>query len=67
MAKNGVRRERHQTVYERSWVAKLVEKHGDDYNAMFWDSELNPYQMTAAQLRKKCLQYHKESQQMAAN
>ncbi|KAI7861625.1 ribosome biogenesis protein Nop16 [Spinellus fusiger] len=50
---------RHQTEYEMDWVEKLIDKHGEDYEAMFWDKKLNVYQQTANQLRKKCQKYLK--------
>lgn len=53
-AANGFRREKYQSEYETSWIEKLIEKHGDDYKAMFWDKELNTNQLTATQLKKKC-------------
>ncbi|KAG0174465.1 Nucleolar protein 16 [Apophysomyces sp. BC1015] len=56
----GVTRTRHQTEYEKDWVAQLIEKHGDDYEAMFWDKKLNVYQQTASQLKNKCKKYKKE-------
>ncbi|KAI8997578.1 ribosome biogenesis protein Nop16 [Pilobolus umbonatus] len=45
--------------FEKHWVQKLIDKHGDDYKAMFWDKELNVYQQTANQLKKKCQMYLK--------
>ncbi|KAI8348279.1 ribosome biogenesis protein Nop16 [Blakeslea trispora] len=56
-AANAVHHEKYQSEYELDWVQKLINKHGDDYKAMFWDKELNVYQQTAAQLKKKCQAY----------
>jgi nucleolar protein 16 len=55
--------ERHQTQFEEQWVIDLINKHGDDYEAMFWDKKLNEYQQTASQLRKKCQKYLKSRSQ----
>ncbi|CDS12878.1 hypothetical protein LRAMOSA05062 [Lichtheimia ramosa] len=62
-AKNGVKNVKYQSGYQQNWIEKLIEKHGDDYQAMFWDKELNVMQLTQAQLRKKIKQYLKEHQQ----
>ncbi|PHZ16619.1 uncharacterized protein RHIMIDRAFT_247117 [Rhizopus microsporus ATCC 52813] len=56
-AANAFHREKHQSDFETDWIKKLIDKHGDDYKAMFWDKELNIYQHTAAQLKKKCQKY----------
>lgn len=56
-AANAFHREKHQSEFETDWIQKLINKHGDDYKAMFWDKELNVYQQTAAQLKKKCQKY----------
>ncbi|KAI9472009.1 MAG: ribosome biogenesis protein Nop16 [Benjaminiella poitrasii] len=55
-------RERNLSEFEAERIKKLIDKHGDDYKAMFWDKELNEYQQTANQLKKKCQQYFKEYQ-----
>ncbi|RUS30305.1 ribosome biogenesis protein Nop16-domain-containing protein [Jimgerdemannia flammicorona] len=59
-AANGCKLERHQSEFEVSWVQKLIDKHGDDYEAMFWDKKLNVYQQTTAQLKKKVVMYLKK-------
>ncbi|KAI9305653.1 ribosome biogenesis protein Nop16, partial [Cunninghamella echinulata] len=41
--------ERYTTDSEARWLEKLIKKHGDDYDAMFWDTELNVNQLTATQ------------------
>lgn len=51
---------KYQSEYELDWVQKLINKHGEDYKAMFWDKELNVYQQTAAQLKKKCEKHLKK-------
>lgn len=53
-ALTGVRNEtRRQSTREEEWVEKLVEKHGDDYEAMFWDRKLNPMQQTVGDIRRR--------------
>ncbi|RUS18063.1 ribosome biogenesis protein Nop16 [Endogone sp. FLAS-F59071] len=59
-AANGRHVERHQSKFEENWLQQLIGKHGDDYEAMFWDKRLNIYQQTAAELRKKVLAYVKK-------
>jgi nucleolar protein 16 len=49
-----------QSEYELDWIQKLINKHGDNYKAMFWDKELNVYQQTASQLKKKCEKHLKK-------
>ncbi|KAI7898251.1 ribosome biogenesis protein Nop16 [Cokeromyces recurvatus] len=56
-------RERNLSEFEADRIKKLIDKHGDDYKAMFWDKELNEYQHTVNQLKKKCQQYLKEYSQ----
>ncbi|KAL0082443.1 ribosome biogenesis protein Nop16 [Phycomyces blakesleeanus] len=62
-AANVLKRDRHQTELEKDWVGQLIDKHGDDYEAMFWDKKLNIYQQTTSHLRKKCQKYIKEHPQ----
>ncbi|OMJ15703.1 Nucleolar protein 16 [Smittium culicis] len=42
-----------------SFAQQLINKHGLDYEAMFWDSELNVQQQTANQLKRKVQQFLK--------
>lgn len=56
-AANAFHREKYESEFELDWIQKLIKKHGDDYKAMFWDKDLNVYQQTAAQLKKKCAKY----------
>ncbi|KAI8143906.1 ribosome biogenesis protein Nop16 [Fennellomyces sp. T-0311] len=60
-AKNVHKNIKYQSMYQQHWVAKLINKHGDDYKAMFWDKDLNQNQLTANQLKKKCAQFLKEN------
>ncbi|KAI9271393.1 ribosome biogenesis protein Nop16, partial [Sporodiniella umbellata] len=53
-AASGIQQEKYYSDFETSWIQQLINKHGDDYKAMFWDKELNTNQLTASQLKKKC-------------
>lgn len=44
---------RHQSKREEEWITRLVERHGDDYQAMARDRKLNPMQQTAGDLRRR--------------
>ena len=63
-AVNVCKHESHQSEGEKRFIVELIQKYGDDYDAMFRDIKLNIYQHTAAQLRRKCQKYLK-NQQMA--
>ena len=58
-ASNVCKQEVHQSEGEKRFIEELLQKYGDDYDAMFKDIKLNTYQHTAAQLRKKCQKYLK--------
>jgi nucleolar protein 16 len=45
--------ESYQSEGEKRFIEELIQKYGDDYDAMFRDIKLNIYQHTVAQLRKK--------------
>jgi nucleolar protein 16 len=47
------RRPRQQSQREQEWVLRLVEKHDDNYLAMFRDRKLNPMQQTEGDLRRR--------------
>jgi nucleolar protein 16 len=47
------KRVRHLSEREVEWLKRLVERHGDDYQAMFRDRALNPMQQTAADIRRR--------------
>ncbi|KAI8072639.1 ribosome biogenesis protein Nop16 [Gongronella butleri] len=49
----------HVSSSESAWLDKLIAKHGDDYQAMFWDKELNINQFTVAKLKKHIKHYQK--------
>ena len=44
---------RYPSILEVSWLQKLVDTYGDDYERMMRDKELNPMQHTQAQLKRK--------------
>lgn len=50
---------REQSEAEQDWVRDLVEKHGDDYEAMKWDKKLNIYQQSVGDIRKRVLKWKK--------
>lgn len=48
-----VKKPRHQSEREEEWLTRLVQSHGDDYQAMARDHRLNPMQQTAADIRRR--------------
>jgi len=52
LATSAIVRERHTSLGERSYLERLVEKHGDDFGNMARDRRLNPAQRTANELRR---------------
>uniref|UniRef100_A0A2P2IJ80 Nucleolar protein 16 n=1 Tax=Rhizophora mucronata TaxID=61149 RepID=A0A2P2IJ80_RHIMU len=50
------------TKMQRVYVARMVEKYGDDYQGMFMDIKLNAMQHSVATLEKLCKRYlmHKD-------
>ncbi|CAD5181344.1 unnamed protein product [Musa acuminata subsp. malaccensis] len=46
------------TAMQRVHVGKLIEKYGDDYQAMFMDTALNAMQHSVAALKKLCERYY---------
>jgi nucleolar protein 16 len=58
LASSGMsKRPRQQSEREREWVARLVEKHGADYAAMFRDRTLNPMQQSVGDIRKRVMKW----------
>ncbi|KAJ2809258.1 Nucleolar protein 16 [Coemansia guatemalensis] len=56
-AEHDERKERWMSVGERQMLQRYVDKHGNDYDAMFWDKQLNRQQLTKRQLQKKIERY----------
>ncbi|KAI9844697.1 MAG: Nucleolar protein 16 [Sclerophora amabilis] len=42
-----------QSRREGEWVERLLEKHGENYGAMFWDRKLNPMQQSKGDIRRR--------------
>lgn len=47
------KRPRQQSGREEDWVRSLVEKHGDNYTAMFKDKKMNVMQQSEGDIRKR--------------
>ncbi|KAK4779820.1 hypothetical protein SAY87_015926 [Trapa incisa] len=46
------------TAMQRVHIGQLIEKHGNDYQAMFMDIKLNTMQHSIATLKKLCERFH---------
>lgn len=58
LAAAGVRHgPRKQSKREQEWAQRLVEKHLDDYGAMFRDPVLNPMQQSEGDIKKRVLMW----------
>ncbi|KAI2623200.1 ribosome biogenesis protein Nop16 [Hypoxylon sp. NC1633] len=51
----------HQSRRETEWLQRLVDKHGDDTEAMVRDRKLNPMQQTEADIAKRMKKWKKGS------
>ncbi|KAJ6261313.1 hypothetical protein Dda_3982 [Drechslerella dactyloides] len=61
----GLKKERVQSDREMDWARRLLEKHGDDYQAMFWDRELNLRQQSVGDIKRRVKKW-REGQAKAA-
>lgn len=46
------------TTMQRVYIGRMIQKYGDDYQAMFMDTKLNAIQHSIATLQKLCRRYH---------
>lgn len=44
-------------LLDRSYMKRLIDKYGDDYEAMFYDKKLNSNQLSLGQLQRKVRDY----------
>jgi nucleolar protein 16 len=58
-ARTGITKPRVQSEREQDWVQVLVDKYGDDYEAMFWDKKLNIYQQSIGELKRRVYKWRK--------
>ena len=47
------RRPRQQSQREEEWIARLLDKYGEDYSGMARDRKLNPHQQSEGDLRRR--------------
>lgn len=59
------RRPRQQSKREEEWIQRLIEKHGDNIQAMVWDRKLNPMQQSEGDLRRR-IRIYKERHSISA-
>ena len=45
------------SVYDQNYMKKLIEKHGEDVEAMFRDIKVNVDQLSVGQLKRKLDKY----------
>lgn len=59
LAASEVKVPRVQSDRESDWVRRLVEKHGDNYEAMFWDKRLNVHQQSVGDIKRRVYKWRK--------
>ena len=57
-----MKKPRHQSTREGEWISRLVERYGDDYEAMARDMKLNPMQQTEGDLRRRIRKWRSSHQ-----
>ncbi|KAJ1675692.1 Nucleolar protein 16 [Spiromyces aspiralis] len=62
LANNAEKRKRWMSVGERHAIQDLIDAHGHNYRAMFWDNKLNVNQYTERQLEKMVKRYLEEKE-----
>lgn len=60
-ASTAVSKPRWQSEREQDWISRLIDKHGEDYEAMFWDKELNIWQLSVGQIKRKIMKWKKKN------
>jgi nucleolar protein 16 len=61
MAASEVKVPRTQSDRESDWVRRMVEKHGDDYESMFWDKTLNIRQQSIGDIKRRIYKWKKSN------
>ena len=61
------KRPRQQSQREEEWIARLVEKHGDDVKAMTRDRKLNPMQQTEGDIGRRVKKWKRRQEGFMAN
>lgn len=56
-ARPAEKKPRSQSVREKEWCQRLVEKHGQDFRAMMRDRKLNPMQQTEADISRRVTKF----------
>lgn len=60
-ARPAEKKPRTQSVREKEWCARLVEKWGSDYRSMMRDRKLNPMQQTEADITRRVKKFLAEA------